>query len=329
MVEWVKDSNVIAFNRQMSRPADALYIGEANQHVGAASKILSSPLSGARLPWKKTHPVFRFRPSEFTVWSGANYAGKSLMLGQVTLGLIRQGDKIAMLSLEMPPERTMARMLRQAAHNREPGEPFERLFEKWLSGKFFVYEKTTSISPKRTLEIIDYCANEIGANHVIIDSLMKCNVGANSYDQQRAFIEALFNSAKRHDNLHIHLVAHFGKPKPGMRVDRYSIKGPTEISDIADNVMLISRNLKKKREMEKPEEDRDEKVMALPDGTLTIDKQRNGEWDGEVGLWYDRESQQYLSGSNNKPMDFLAGYNPGDSEEAETERRAIQQESEE
>ena len=41
-------------------------------------------------------------------------------------------------------------------------------------------------------------------------------------------------------------------------------------------------------------------------GTIMDAKQRNGEWDGEVGLWYDRDSQQYLAGSNHKPMDFLA-----------------------
>lgn len=328
MVEWVKDSNVVAFRERMKNPADALYIGEANKHVEQAGKVLSAPLSGAKLPWKRTHPLFRFRPNDFTVWAGANYAGKSLMLGQVTLGLLRQNQRVVELSLEMPPERTIARMLRQAAHSSDPGDPFKRLFEQWMAGRFFIYERTTSITPKRTLEIIDYCSTELGANHVIIDSLMKCNVGANSYQEQKAFIEALFNSAHRHENMHVHLIAHFRGPRPGVALDRYAIKGPTEISDIADNVMLIARNMKKKKEMDKPEEQRDEKIMAQPDGRLTVDKQRHGEWDGDIGLWYHRESQQYLTSPDARPIEFLQGFDPDASAEADAERKAIQEESE-
>ena len=321
---WVQDANVVAFRAAKPISEDALFIGDGKKHVGAAGNILSSPATGDYFPWARTRSAVRLRSGEFSVWTGTNFAGKSLMLGQISLGLIRQARKVAMISLEMPPERTMARMLRQAAMARETTKEFEQQFEQWQDGKFFIYERTTSLSPKRTLDIIDYCAQELGAHHVIIDSLMKCNVGANSYEAQKAFIEALFNKAKRNPDLHVHLVAHFGKPKAGTPVDRYSIKGPTEIGDIADNVFIMARNLKKKREMEKPEADRDESTMQQSDGWLQVDKQRNGEWDGPIRLWYERESMQYVAHEGARAIDFLAASDTD--HEAEEEREAIQQE---
>jgi len=320
---WIKDKNVIEFRAKVQQTDDTKSIVSGAKHVEAAGVLLAAPLAGDMLPWSKTHKTFRFRPKEFSVWAGANSAGKSLMLGEVSLALMQQGKKVAMISLEMPAERTISRMLRQAAGTGDTTRFFEKRFEEWLTEKFFVYEKTTSLTPRRAIDIIDYCAAELGADHIFLDSLMKCNVGADTFAAQKAFIEALTVASKR-NAAHIHLVAHFGKPKNGMKVDRYMIKGPTEISDIADNVLLMVRNLNKTREMEKPPEERDEKKMHQSDGHLTVDKQRNGEWDGEIKLWYHRESMQYVAFENARPIDFLVDR---DSErEAEEERAAIQEE---
>src|SRR3990167_5003359 len=73
-----------------------------------------------RLPWKKTHGDFYFRPSEVTLWGGINGHGKSLMVGQVVHALAEQNERIGMASLEMKPASTMARMTRQAYGNNYP-----------------------------------------------------------------------------------------------------------------------------------------------------------------------------------------------------------------
>ena len=42
-----------------------------------------------------------------------------------------------------------------------------------------------------------------------------------------------------------------------------------------------------------------------PDALLIVDKQRNGEgWEGNIGLWYDKQSTQFVAGHNQGPMDF-------------------------
>ena len=48
---------------------------------------------------------FEFRPGELTVWTGYNGHGKSLMLSQILLGLMQQGERVVVFSGEMTPER--------------------------------------------------------------------------------------------------------------------------------------------------------------------------------------------------------------------------------
>lgn len=63
------------------------------------------------MPWQKTHSTFRFRPGEVTLYAGSNGGGKSLVTGQIALGLMQQGHKVCIASFEMKPKRTMLRML--------------------------------------------------------------------------------------------------------------------------------------------------------------------------------------------------------------------------
>ena len=65
-------------------------------------------LSGKECPW------FEFRPGEYTVWTGINGHGKSLMLCQVELGLMQQGERVMVFSGELTPERQGKRLVKQA-----------------------------------------------------------------------------------------------------------------------------------------------------------------------------------------------------------------------
>jgi replicative DNA helicase len=96
--------------------------------------------------------------------------------------------------------------------------------------------------------------------------------------------------------VHIHLVAHARKgEKETDRLDKFDIKGTSEITDQVDNVILIQRNKRK-------EADRDGKLADEPDAYLTIAKQRHGDWEGTAGLWYDHPSQSYLPFASASPI---------------------------
>ena len=69
----------------------------------------------AVMPWSKTHADVKFRLGEVTVYAGGNGGGKSLVTGQIALGLIKQNLKVCIASYEMKPVTTIVRMLRQFA----------------------------------------------------------------------------------------------------------------------------------------------------------------------------------------------------------------------
>ena len=57
---------------------------------------------GDKLPWVKTHNMFRFREGELTIWAGVNGNGKSLVMGQTALWLMRH-TPVLIASMEMSP----------------------------------------------------------------------------------------------------------------------------------------------------------------------------------------------------------------------------------
>ena len=265
------------------------------------------------MPWAKTYGLFQFRPGEVTVWGGANGNGKSMVTGFVSLGLLAQGERCCIASFEMKPIRTLERMARQFsgynpqdpafAGSREATESLLDLygqFKDWTDGRLWLYDQQGTVTATQVCAVVRYCAKELGVTQMIIDSLMKCVQGEDDYNGQKSFVDELTAIARDH-SIHIHLVHHIKKPpsedqKPG----KYDFKGTGAITDQVDNVIAVWRNKPKERKRESGQQV-DE---SDPDCLLICDKQRNGEWEGNIGLWFDKASQQYLSSPGQKPMDM-------------------------
>ena len=79
------------------------------------------------------------------------------------------------------------------------------------------------------------------------------------------------------------------------------MKGSGAITDQVDNVIAVWRNKPKERK-------RDEGLLTEeadvkePDCLLICDKQRNGEWEGSIGLWFERDSQQFVASHGEEPL---------------------------
>lgn len=278
---------------------------------------LRNPVQEKRqyLPWQKTRHQIQFRPGEVTVWGGANGAGKSLITGMVALSLVAQGQPVCIASFEMKPKKTIARMARQWS-GFNPGDPafagseeakaslidiYEQ-FRDWAQ-TLYLYDQQGTVTAQKVATVVRYCAVERGVKHFFIDSLMKCVAGEDDYNGQKAFVDTLTAIARDHD-IHIHLVHHIRKPSDeNHKPTKYDYKGTGAITDQVDNVITVWRNKKKER-------DRSEgKAVSheTPDALLICDKQRNGEWEGAIGLWYDNNSQQYLESPSSLPMEIYAG----------------------
>lgn len=262
-------------------------------------KPAEKPLT--RLPWLKTHRDFQFREGEVTLWAGINGHGKSMVVSEMCLGLAKQHERVCIASLEMKPYKTMSRMARQAYGADEPSIAYIDKFADWTDDKLWLYDHTGSCKPATMLAVIRYAVDKFRITHFVIDNLMKVVEGEDKYNDQKDFVAGLCTVA--HDTgCHIHLVLHVKKGKSeGDMPNKFDIKGTGAITDLVDNVFIVWRN-KPKEELER---NNDRTKAAESDAILSLVKQRNGEAEGVYGLWFDRNSMQYVEDSQAHPKHFV------------------------
>jgi twinkle protein len=267
------------------------------------------------MPWQKTVKTFHFRMGEVTLYAGGNGGGKSMITGQIALGLIKQNQKICIASFEMKPKRTLYRMMRQFS-GEDIGLPrlsgkdiyignIAKRFSTFAKNNLYLYDQQGTTSAKQVIAMARYCAVKLGVNHIFIDSLMKCVSGEDDYNAQKAFVDAITALARDHD-VHIHLIHHIRKLQNEETMpNKNDIKGSGSISDQVDNVLLMFRNKKKEHDAQqgKSVDDR------IPDAMLMCEKQRNGESEEWYNLWFHNDSQQFVEAYDGIPMGFDAGGN--------------------
>ena len=286
----------------------SVWIDELREDLNTFDQKESNPT----MPWPKTHAKFQFRPGEVTLYAGSNGGGKSLITGQIALGLIKQEQKICIASFEMKPKRTLYRMLRQFSGENIDLPQFDRSkfianvltrFSGFTDKGLWLYDQQGTISSAQVIAMARYCAMELGIGHVFIDSLMKCVAGEDDYNAQKYFVDELTAVARDH-NIHIHLVHHIRKLGSEEQMpNKTDIKGTGAIADQVDNVLLMWRNKKKEHEIQNgnlPDH-------SKPDAVLMCEKQRNGESEDWFSLWYHKESQQFLESDSSLVMDFDSG----------------------
>jgi twinkle protein len=65
--------------------------------------------------------------------------------------------------------------------------------------------------------------------------------------------------------------------------------------------MVVWRNKKKQHDAQAGKAvDED-----APDAMVICEKQRNGEWEGRIALWFHEASQQYIGANNGRPMEYV------------------------
>ena len=272
----------------------------------------SKPKTGAYLPWEKAGDDVLLRPGELSLWAGINGHGKSLAIGQVMAWLLPYA-KVAIASMEMPPPATMQRMIRQVAGTCAPTVQLMRRFMKWTDDRLWIYDQHDSVASDKILGMVRYAIQELGINHIVIDSLLKCGIAPDDYARQKQFVDRLCWSV-RHTQAHIHLVVHMRKGRTEDDIpDKFDVKGAGEIVDLADNLFIVHRNKGKESRRDKGED-----VQEFePDATIDVSKQRHGEWEGRLNLYWHANSQQLIGSPNHPaipyPENIFDGLSPEDS----------------
>jgi twinkle protein len=251
-----------------------------------------SPKTEPSMSSTKLRSLLHFRPGEVTAWAGFNGHRKSMFAGQVALDLVADGSRVLIASMEMSPERTLARMARQAAGSRYPDPRWIDAFSTWTDNRLWLFDHVGRITPSLCQAVCRYFADELQGRHVFIDSMMMVCASEESMDEQKQFVTDLCRLAQETE-LHVHLVTHCRKPQSGedKPPSKYDIRGAAAISDQVSNVVTVWANKTKREKLEATPGD--EEWLQKPDALVSVEKQRNGSWEGKVKLWFDETSLRF------------------------------------
>jgi hypothetical protein len=215
----------------------------------------------------------------------------------------RQGGRTCLSSLEMHPTSTLKRMCRQIVGSDRPTDSAIDAALDWAKEGLLVYELTGKQKLDELLEVFDYGRSRWGCDLFAIDSLMRLGVAGDDYNSQEAVIFRLVNWAMA-NAVHVHLVAHAKKGErergvPGIE----DIKGAMELGANAFNILSVWRNRKLEEAIAKLQAAGDREGAATlsrskPGVVLNVAKQRNGDFEGKVGLWFDPRTYRYRSSAD-------------------------------
>lgn len=256
---------------------------------------------GYTVPYSKLSGKLHFRPAEFTLWSGASGSGKSQILSDCMPHWVREGSRVCLASFEMKGEQTLRRMVKQTGGVDRPTAPFIGLALEYLDPGLLLYERVGKASVSGLLDIFDYARAKYGCDQFIIDSLMRLGIAQDDYNGQEKAVFEIVDWTIRH-NVHTHMVAHARKGERDRGApETEDIKGAMEIGANAFNIITIWRDKKRDEAIQKSAtEGEASEAEERPGVMLNVAKQRNGDFEGKVGLWFCQETYQYHSTSDRR-----------------------------
>ena len=243
---------------------------------------------------------------ELTVLSGLNASGKTSWLDCLALNVIQQGFKVGIWSGEMQDWRFQGWINQIAAGKNyvRKKEGFENFYYTpnavcdkigdWLDKKLFLYNNSYGSKWEQLFNDVKELVDNEGVQLIVLDNLAAlCIDGYDSgtYANQTKFILDLKDYAKQ-KNIHVILVAHPRKQNDFLRKE--SISGTADLTNIADNVLLIHR-VGKDFEKRAGEFLGEEKVAPYLEYSTVLEVAKNrqmGIVDHLVGMFYEIESRR-------------------------------------
>ena len=189
--------------------------------------------------------------SSLVIISGSNASGKSSWLNSLILNAIQQGQKCALLSIELRADvlNTWIQMvaagkehLKQSANGQYwyvPNEIAQKI-ENWTDGKFFLYNNEYSNKWEQIFADMKELLS-VGVRIFILDNLFSLDIDVfdgDSNKKQKELINQLVEFKKK-NNAIIILVAHPRKTTTFIR--KTDISGTSAIIDAADYIFIIHR----------------------------------------------------------------------------------------
>lgn len=190
---------------------------------------------------------------EVTLLSGSNSAGKSSWLNTLILNVINNGNKVALWSGELPPDK-LKMWIHNAAAGKDnivskqrgeftiyetPPQVGARI-DQWLDGNLFLYNNEYSSKWEQIFNDINELL-KLDVNLFILDNLFSMDIDifdGDKNNKQKELILQICQLAKK-NKIHIILVAHPRKAMGFLR--KTDISGTADLTNAVDNVFICHR----------------------------------------------------------------------------------------
>jgi twinkle protein len=254
------------------------------------------------LPWRCRH-------GEVTLWCGINGHGKSQLLLQFAIHDASQGERVCIASLEIAAGDVVGQLVRMGLGMMPTKDARLHHDEaiRWLAPSFWLVNHVGVMHWRKLLPLLEYAAKRYGCSRFIVDSLVRCGIGEDDYDEQKAFVGELTGFAGQYG--HVHLVAHprkgsDEKASPG----KMDVRGSGTIADLVHNGFTVWRNKDKEEKLAALDVNNFQARMALEahkDGQLSIWKQRKTGEEPFRPIWLHKPSGQFLSRPDELPRKYI------------------------
>jgi len=257
-----------------------------------------------RLPWHKVQDRLLLRPGETSLWFGTSGCGKSMVARHVLLGALSDGHRCCATALEYRPQDWMCRLVRQASTaERQTGACVRNTIQA-MGDRLWLYSGPGAAKIDLILDVFTDAAKHHGARLFLIDSYTKLSIVGDDYLAHQQLMGRISRFA-RDLNVHVMVVAHTRTPWQDERSPPKmgDVRGASALTDLADTVVAIWRNKPREHAIEGGFATPD--LLAEPGCLLVTHKQRNGESEPIIRLWFDRASQQYVGNPGERPVPML------------------------
>jgi len=241
--------------------------------------------------WDRKGDKFALREKEVTIVFGARGSGKSTVANYLVADYIMHKKKAGYISYEMDTPYLLSLMCDQLANNENTPAEFVSKCLSLMDRYLYVINEMVD-KPHAAIAKVNHMLKR-GCKLIVLDCLQRITMPMNDLNLERDFVVELTNLVRTH-SAHLILVHHSRKTghsegdNPRPVID--DLKGSGGLADNAMNVVAVWANKKKKDRQfwlangAAPRDD-DIELLAQPDVTLMVKKQRLFGFESNIGLW--------------------------------------------
>ncbi len=267
---------------------------------------------GVQLPWDKLIGALCLDYGATSILAGWNSCGKSTMIGHIITHAAALDVKCCIASLEFRSSRYFSWLTRQCTHKPVPEMDDIRKAMDWMGESMWAFDSPGEAKVEKILEVFSYAHSRYGTRLFVLDNFSKLSLPGNDENKSQKEAITKITEFALSTNTHVIVAAHSRKKfNENDQVGKLDIKGSGAITDLADIVLLLHRNKKKEnalrdpRKMAELELAEQVDIHEQPDAFLTCEKNRHGEDEPHLHLWFDKQSHLYTEERNGMPPMYV------------------------